>query len=106
MKHACSICNTSSMTHSDISKSLEMSKALHAGLSTLHSLTHVFCHRLKGEKNSKSEHSPDVGQNTHVFAFMLWNLYYNVATLVQGIAHISLLKHLQLFLYFAIFYIS
>lgn len=61
--------------------------------------------RRRGKKN-KTEHCPDVGQNRHVFAFMFWNLRCIVATLVQGISHITTPHLLLLFLNSATFYLS
>lgn len=88
MKHAYSICYISSMTHSDIN---------HSGCQkpcTLDYLLYLLQHKCidrkeKGEKENKTEHCPDVGQNRHVFAFMFWNPHCKVATLVQSISHIT-----------------
>lgn len=100
MKHAYSICYISSVTHSNIN---------HSGcrklctqdylLYLLHHILYVLCHRGKGEqKKNKTDHCPDVGQDRHVLAFMFWNLHCKVATLVQGISHITLPKLLLLLL--------
>lgn len=73
-------------------KSLRMSKALYAGLSTVPPLTWMYYATEDRErrKKNKTDLCPDVGQNRHVFAFMFWNLHCKVATLVQGISHITL----------------
>ena len=94
------ICYISSMTHSK-HKSLRMSNALYAGLSTVPPPTQMRYateEREREKKKSKTDRCPDVGQNRHVFAFMFWNLLCKVATLVQGISHITLPNLLLLFL--------
>lgn len=94
------------MTHSK-HKSLRMSNALYAGLSTVPPPTQMrYATEEREKKKSKTDRCPDVGQNRHVFAFMFWNLHCKVATLVQGISHITLPNLLLLFLDSATFCLS
>lgn len=63
-------------------KSLWMSRGQPAGTFIVSSEIQIYYDTEKGEKKSKTEPCPDVGQHRHVFAFMLLNLYCKVATLV------------------------
>lgn len=88
-------------------KSLRMSKALYAGLSTVPPPTQMYyaTEEREGKKN-KTDRCPDVEQKRHVFAFMFWNLHCKVATVVQGISHITLPNLLLHFLNPATFCLS
>lgn len=101
MKHAYSICYISSVTHSDINHSGCQKLCTQDYLPYLlhHRLYYVLCHRGKGEpKKTRQDRSLSrcTEQNRHVLAFMFWNLHCKVATLVQGISHITLPKLLLL----------
>lgn len=75
--------------------SIRMSKASFAFdilIDLMYLLQHIsIMPQRKGRrKKIKTDHCPDVGQKRHVFAFMFWNLHCKVATVVQGISHITL----------------
>lgn len=87
-------------------ESLRMSKALYAGIICLPEHMYYATEEKEEEKKNKTDRCPDVGQKRHVFAFMFWNLHCKVATLVQGISHITLPNLLLLSLYSATFCLS
>lgn len=89
-KHAYSICYISSVTYSDINHSGCQKLCTQDYLLYLPRYKCLMPQRKRREKKNKTDRCPDVGQNRHVFAFMFWNLHCKVATLVQGISHITL----------------